>query len=176
MLSCIQPQTSSNRHALWLIVLDLAQQQPGSGFRFLAFSCPSHDDALGFRRLTSVVVARGGNHGPIRDSRPIAFWGCPRGHRVGPETRCRSTQSLNFRWILSLEPEHLKKSDGTSLGMIPAAERTLRRDVQTDTCRFSCWASKHTPFFQTSKVIVAILRANVRRAIVGFIPLASNAV
>src|ERR1700674_5089078 len=23
-----------------------------------------------------------GNHGPIRDSWPIAFWGCPRGHRV----------------------------------------------------------------------------------------------
>ena len=38
----------------------------------------------------------------------MTFLGCPRGHRVGPETRCESTQSLNFRWILSLEPERLK--------------------------------------------------------------------
>jgi hypothetical protein len=39
MLSCIQPPTSSNSHVLWPIVLDLAQQQRDSGFRFLAFSC-----------------------------------------------------------------------------------------------------------------------------------------
>jgi hypothetical protein len=37
----------------------------------------------------------------------MTFLGCPRGHRVEPETRCKSTQSLNFRWILSLEPERL---------------------------------------------------------------------
>src|SRR5215207_4442074 len=66
-----------------------------------------------------------GNHGPIRDSWPIAFWGCPRGHRVEPETRCRSTQSLNFRWILSLEPERLKKSDGTSPGIDPGSGNGL---------------------------------------------------
>src|SRR6266403_982679 len=40
-------------------------------------------------------------------------------------------------------------------------------------CCFRCSASKHTPFFQTSKVIAAILRAKVRRAIGGFIPLAT---
>jgi hypothetical protein len=66
------------------------------------------------------VVAEIGNHGPIGDSWPIAFWGCPRGHRVIPETRCQSTQSLTDEWILSLEPERLKKSDGTSPGRIPA--------------------------------------------------------
>src|SRR5882724_995377 len=32
-------------------------------------------------------------------------------------------------------------------------------------CCFRCSASKRTPFFQTSKVIAAILRAKVRRAI-----------
>jgi len=31
-------------------------------------------------------------------------------------------------------------------------------------CCFRCSASKRTPFFQTSKVMAAILRANVRRA------------
>ena len=39
---------------------------------------------------------------------------------------------------------------------------------------FRCWASKRTPFFQMSKVMAAILRANVRRAISGRIPLASS--
>src|ERR1700687_1515524 len=34
--------------------------------------------------------------------------------------------------------------------------------------------NKPVPFFQTIKVMAAILRARVRRAIVGFIPLATN--
>jgi hypothetical protein len=37
-------------------------------------------------------------------------------------------------------------------------------------CCLRCSASKHTPFFQMSKVMAAILRAKVRRAIDGFIP------
>jgi hypothetical protein len=41
-------------------------------------------------------------------------------------------------------------------------------------CSFRCSASKPTPFFQTSKVTAAILRARVRRAIGGFIPLATS--
>ena len=47
-------------------------------------------------------------------------------------------------------------------------------DIQA-VCGFRCWASKRTPFFQTSKVMAAILRAKVRRAISGRIPLASSA-
>jgi hypothetical protein len=39
MLSCIQPPTPSNAHAVRLIVLDLAQQQRDFGFRFPAVSC-----------------------------------------------------------------------------------------------------------------------------------------
>jgi hypothetical protein len=42
-------------------------------------------------------------------------------------------------------------------------------------CCFRCSALKRTPFFQTSKVTAAILRARVRRAIGGFIPLATSA-
>ena len=87
-----------------------------------------------------------------------------------------STQSLTFVWILSLEPNvstirwRITRHDPSS------GSGLFSRDVQTDACLFSCWASKHTPFFQTIKVIVAILRANVRRAIVGFLPFVSNAV
>src|SRR6266446_7160156 len=45
----------------------------------------------------------------------------------------------------------------------------LSTDAQAACC-FRCSASKRTPFFQTSKVMAAILRAKVRRAIDGFIP------
>ena len=41
-------------------------------------------------------------------------------------------------------------------------------------CVFSCSASKRSSFFQSVKVMAAILRASVRRAISGFIPLASR--
>jgi len=87
-----------------------------------------------------------------------------------------STQSLTFVWILSLEPNvsrirwRITRHDPSS------GSGLFGRDVQTDACLFSCSASKHTPFFQTIKVIAAILRANVRRAIVGFIPFLSNAI
>jgi hypothetical protein len=42
-------------------------------------------------------------------------------------------------------------------------------------CVFSCSTSKRSSFFQSVKVMAAILRASVRRAISGFIPLASKA-
>lgn len=41
-------------------------------------------------------------------------------------------------------------------------------------CGFTYPASKHSPFFQSVSVIAAILRASVRRAISGFIPLTSR--
>ena len=59
-----------------------------------------------------------------------------------------------------------------------AGDESRNGRVLTDAqaaCCFRCWASKRTPFFQTSKVIAAILRARVRRAIDGFIPLATKA-
>src|SRR6266516_5167584 len=48
------------------------------------------------------------------------------------------------------------------------------RDAQA-ACGFSFSASKFSPFFQRVNVMAAILRASVRRAIVGFMPLASEA-
>ena len=41
-------------------------------------------------------------------------------------------------------------------------------------CVFSCSASKRSSFFQSVNVMAAILRASVRRAISGFMPLASK--
>jgi len=41
-------------------------------------------------------------------------------------------------------------------------------------CGFTYPASKHAPFFQSVSVMAVILRARVRRAISGFIPLTSR--
>ena len=41
--------------------------------------------------------------------------------------------------------------------------------------RCNCWGSNSTPFFQTVKLIAAIFRAKVRRAIVGRIPFSTRA-
>src|SRR5712691_13398940 len=104
-----------------------------SGFMPVIVTAP-----LASLKLASLVVAQFGNHGPIRDSWPIAFWGCPRGHRVGQRLGAKSTQSLNFRWILSLEPERLRNPMAHHQAGSRQRERTLCRDVQTDTCCFSC--------------------------------------
>ncbi len=45
-------------------------------------------------------------------------------------------------------------------------QRLTYQDTQA-VCGFRCWASKHTPFFQTISTIVAIFLAKVRRAICG---------
>jgi hypothetical protein len=89
------------------------------------------------------------------------------------ETRCpKGTRSLTGLWILTLKPERLENRQATT-GMNLAMEG-LSTNAQA-ACGFRCWASKRTPFFQTSKVIAAILRARVRRAIGGFIPPATRA-
>jgi len=49
------------------------------------------------------------HHGSIGDFSPIAFSGCPRGHRVYRQTRCpKHTRRLTGFWILALEPERLE--------------------------------------------------------------------
>ena len=57
----------------------------------------------------------------------------------------------------------------------PEMESLFTRDAQA-ACRCNCLGSKSTPFFQIVKLIAAIFRARVSRAISGRIPLASRAV
>ena len=80
----------------------------------------------------------------------------------------RGTQRLTYQWRLTLEPECLKNGPGHPLERFPGMER-ISRDTQA-VCGFRYLASKWTPFFQTVKVIAAILRASVRRTIVGLMP------
>ena len=77
--------------------------------------------------------------------------------------------------ILSLEPERRKSRWDYHLDINP--ENLLGvclADVQA-ACAFRCCVSKRPPFFQRVSVMAAILRASVRRAISGFMPLASKA-
>src|ERR1022692_1224422 len=55
----------------------------------------------------------------------------------------------------------------------PEMEGFFTRDAQA-ACDFSLSASKFSPFFQSVSVMAAILRARVRRTMVGLIPLASD--
>ena len=57
---------------------------------------------------------------------------------------------------------------------IPEMEAFFTGDAQA-VCRYKFCGSKPTPFFRIVKVIVAILRASVRRAIVGRIPFSTRA-
>jgi hypothetical protein len=52
-------------------------------------------------------------------------------------------------------------------------ERVFTRDAQA-ACTLSFSASKFSPFFHRVNLMAAILRANVRRAMVGWMPLASD--
>jgi hypothetical protein len=57
---------------------------------------------------------------------------------------------------------------------LPEMEGLFTRDAQA-ACDFSFSASKLSPFFHRVSVMAAILRASVRRAMVGLMPLASEA-
>jgi hypothetical protein len=63
---------------------------------------------------------------------------------------------------------------GTTKEESPEMEGLFTRDAQA-ACDFSFSASKFSPFFHRVSVMAAILRASVRRAMVGFMPLASAA-
>ena len=91
-----------------------------------------------------------------------AFWGCPRGHRVAHET----CSSLSRPRILTLEPERF--SGMATAGFHPQWLHWFRAQAA---CVFSLAASKLSPFFQMVRATAAILRARVRRAISGWMPL-----
>src|SRR4029077_9539737 len=104
---------------------------------------------------------------------PIAFSGCPRGPRVGCETKCPKhiwpnlSAETRSRTRLSLEPDGHRQKKSRD-GADPA------RNTQA-VCGFRCWASKHTPLFHRTNTMVAIFLAKVRRAISARIPLARRA-
>src|SRR2546428_11584543 len=76
--------------------------------------------------------------------------------------------------MLTLEPERLKNRPTTTRERIRRRWKGFfTRDAQA-ACAFSFSASKFSPFFHRVNVMAAILRANVRRAMVGWMPLGSD--
>ena len=115
-----------------------------------------------------------GDHGSIRDSWPIAFSGYPGGSRVPCETTCPRHTAPTILAETRSRPRVSREPDGPPPEKIPQHGADSIRDTQA-VCDFRCSASKHTPFFQTIRTIVAIFLAKVSRAISGRMPLASKA-
>ena len=74
-----------------------------------------------------------------------------------------------------LETEHLQNPTDHHPRESQGWKAFLTGDAQA-ACRCNCLGSKLTPFFQIVKVIAAILRARVKRAIVGRIPCPTRAI
>ena len=83
------------------------------------------------------------------------------------------TSRLQALRILTLEPERLKNRSTTTEKESLEMEKALTQDAQA-ACDFSFSTSKLAPFFHSVKVMAAILRASVRRTMVGLMPLASE--
>jgi hypothetical protein len=93
---------------------------------------------------------------------------------IGLTQRLSATGTVRLQAIrmLTLEPERLKNQLATTK-KDHRRWRALPGDAQA-ACDFSLSASKFSPFFHRVSVMAAILRASVRRAIVGLMPLASD--
>ncbi len=94
---------------------------------------------------------------------------------IGFTQRLSATGTVRLQAItmLTLEPERLKNRLATTRRRSPEMEGLFTRDAQA-ACDFSLSASKFSPFFQRVSAMAAILRASVRRAMVGLMPLASD--
>ena len=116
------------------------------------------------------------HHHPMGGSRPMAFLGCARGHRIDSETRCcRSAHGTPNECMDTLprtraSPEPM----GHHRGVKPGRPPEFCGNAQA-ACVFSCSASKRSSFFQSVTAMAAIFRANVSRAISGFMPFSSKA-
>src|ERR1039457_5150020 len=76
-------------------------------FPFSADSWCCRNDGLRFLTQQADCLCSA-NHGSIRDFSPIAFSGCPRGHKVSSRDFVLNARSLTGSWILTLEPERLE--------------------------------------------------------------------
>jgi hypothetical protein len=88
-------------------------------------------------------------------------------------TRCRGTQGRTVLTDTPLEPS-ISRTRPATTGENPRVESLLHRRCSSCLPMQVC-GSKSAPFFHMVKVIVAILRARVRRAIVGRIPFSTRA-
>jgi hypothetical protein len=139
-----------------------------------ASSSFSSDDADRVLKLCKRAVVRCQPWIYLRLNGPSAFSGCPRRHRDFAEAKCHRHLCAYRRYGCSFSNPSVSRTDW------PPPDKDQRRwkglftrDAQA-ACDFSFSASKFSPFFQSVSVMAAILRASVRRTIVGLMPLASD--
>src|SRR2546427_3618325 len=102
-----------------------------------------------------------------------AFSGCPRGHRDFTEAKCQRHLCAYRRLGYSPSNPSVSRTTGHHQKDHWRWKGLLTRDAQA-ACDFSFVASKFSPFFHRVSVMAAILRARVRRTIVGLMPFASD--
>ena len=85
-------------------------------------------------------------------------------------TRCRSTRGQISLTDTLLDTEHPQNRPTTTVEQFARdGKASALRNAQA-ACRLNCCGSKFAPFFHRVKVMAAIFRARVRRAMVGRIP------
>ena len=103
----------------------------------------------------------------------MAISGYARGHNVKWVTRCQA-RGADLIDRYSSRTEHLQNPTDHHQRESQGWKAFFTGEAQA-ACRGKFCGSKLTPFFHIVKLIAAILRASVRRAIVGRIPLSTRA-
>ena len=128
---------------------------------------------IGLGSLASAAVADW-QHMDLSEARGLVlFWVVREGIGITQKLSASGTARLQALRILTLEPERLKNQLATTRKDHRRWKGLFTQDAQA-ACDFSFSTSKFSPFFHKVSVMAAILRANVRRTIVGLMPLASD--
>ena len=124
-------------------------------------------------KLASAAVA-GWQHMDLSEARGLVLFRVVR-EGIGITQRLvpAALERLQALRILTLEPERLQNPIGHHQDADRRWKGLYTRDAQA-ACDFSLSASKLSPFFHRVSVMAAILRASVRRTMVGLMPLASD--
>ena len=146
---------------------------PGVGFALFhlsRFIFSSSDDADRFLKLASTGGCTVSTM-VLSATRGLVLFRVIR-EGIGLTQRLSATRTVRLQAIrmLTLEPERLKNQLATTRKDHRRWKGLFTRDAQA-ACDFSLSASKFSPFFHRVSVMAAILRASVRRAIVGLMPL-----
>ena len=89
----------------------------------------------------------------------MAFFDCPRGHRVPRRLACFQARALPYRLLLPPEIERLKEPDGHRREMVP-------KDGQTLSQRRSSWnVLRNIPAFIGSGALCRVASVSARRSV-----------
>jgi len=139
-----------------------------------AASSVSSDDADRFQKLSKPCGCTVSTMG-LSEARGLVLFRVIRGG-IGVTQRLGAAGTVSSTGHSHTHPRTRASQNrlATTRKRSPEMEGLFTRDAQA-ACDFSFSASKFSPFFHRVSVMAAILRASVRRAMVGLMPLASAA-